>query len=94
MTDDVVTRAKASLEGVTEGPWEAQEWDSHANGDRGCGILAGTPGMRQRGIAYTGLYHWNSQASAEADAAFIVAARSLVPELVAEIERLRGGTHA
>jgi hypothetical protein len=88
MSDDVVVRAKAALEGVPDAPWEAQDWDSHANGDRGCGILAGI-GMHQRGIAYTGLYHWNPPEEAEATAAFIVAARSLVPALVAEVERLR-----
>lgn len=85
---DVVERAKSALEGVTEGPWEAQDWTSHANGERGCGILAGI-GMKQRGIAWTGQHHWNPEAEAQADAEFIAAARTLVPELVAEVERLR-----
>lgn len=85
---DVVVEAQAALEGVTEGPWEAQDWDSHANGDRGCGILAGT-GTGQRGIAYTGLYHWNPPEQAEADAKFVTWCRDGVPRLIAEVQRWR-----
>lgn len=85
-TADVVARAREALENVTDGPWEAQQYDDHP-GDEGCGLLAGV-GIAQRGIGYIGIYHWNSVEQSETDAAFVAAARSLIPELIAEVERL------
>lgn len=80
---DIVERAKAALEGVTEGPWDANEAFGASfvcAGDRTASIsrssvvrMDNRPGRRQDHI----------------DAEFIAAARSLVPELVAEVERLR-----
>lgn len=80
---DIVERAKAALEGVTEGPWDANEAFGASfvcAGDRTASIsrssvvrMDNRPGRRQDHI----------------DAEFIAAARDLVPELVAEVERLR-----
>jgi len=75
---DVVFRAKAALEDVTAGPWVARaesdgDYPIYADG----GPIFGCPDCGVRGGA------------GRADAEFIAAARSLVPELVAELERLR-----
>lgn len=79
---DLVERAKAALEGVTEGPWETRsdymELTRVVHSGEAefalflccdCGVEAGAGEGR--------------------DAEFIAAARTLVPELVAEVERLR-----
>lgn len=98
---DLVERAKAALEGVTEGPWRVEEYEDPGN----------TYSWRQPYIASphkNPLGSWPEQiakmmwrhkqvsqnrlatddARRDADARFIVAARQLVPELVAEVERL------
>ena len=71
---DIVERAKAALEGVTKGPWKL--------------------GNRR----YPDVVHsrsgclWNpsrGEVNNPADGEFIAASRDLVPELVAEVERLR-----
>lgn len=72
---DVVERAKAALEGVTEGPWDAF-W-----GDQCCGGTCVDNGH--------GLPLHSGGDLLPRDARFIAAARSLLPELVAEVERLR-----
>lgn len=69
-----MARAKAALKGVTEGPWDAPAQ------------LLGSPcttvfGAGRRHV----LYH----AGGYTDAQFVAAARTLIPELVAEVERLR-----
>ena len=69
VSDDVVARAKAALQGVPDGPW------THIGG----GHVEGA-----QGIPVAKVWGLNK-------AAFIAQARTLVPELVAEIERLRGG---
>lgn len=66
LSPDVVARAKAALEGVTEGPWEMRDSFVYP-----LSISARLGGIRP------------------GDAEFIAAARSLVPELVAEVEQLR-----
>ena len=73
---DVVQQAKAALEGVTEGPWDVV---SGAWGNVWHFPDEGTPTVvvRLGGMS-------------EPDAEFIAAARSLVPDLVAEVEKLRG----
>lgn len=86
--DDVVARAKAAQEGTTAAPWEVNRegWACISSGsdsvfhgwvDRECESC----GDHVQGDAFVAI-------SIE-DAEFIAAARSLVPELVAEIERLR-----
>lgn len=67
---DVVERAKAALEGVTEGPWT---W-THGMDARA--MVLGPDNLRVKLEGYR-------------DAEFIASARSLVPELIAEVERLR-----
>jgi hypothetical protein len=74
MTDDVVSRAKAALEEVTRGPWKM--------GDRQQSDVVVSP----RG------YLWHprrGEINHRRDGEFIAASRQLVPELIAEIERLR-----
>ena len=73
---DVVQQAKSALEGVTEGPWDVV---SGAWGNVWRFPDEGTPTVvvRLGGMS-------------EPDAEFIAAARSLVPDLVAEVEELRG----
>ncbi|ANU79458.1 hypothetical protein Gompeii16_39 [Mycobacterium phage Gompeii16] len=74
----VVERAKSALEGVTEGPWIAEYSSEQGN----CIIPHDAESTREA-VATTHLYHQR------ADAEFIAQARTLVPELVAEIEELR-----
>ncbi|QZE10354.1 hypothetical protein SEA_SCOOBYDOOBYDOO_3 [Mycobacterium phage ScoobyDoobyDoo] len=66
---DVVERAKAALEGTTEGPWT---W-THGMDARA--MVLGPDNLRVKLEGYR-------------DAEFIASARSLVPELIAEVERL------
>ena len=73
---DVVERAKAVLEGVTEGGWLAAEDNC------GCYSVDAKPDLTMQMVA--------DQIGSRADAEFIAQARTLVPELVAEVERLRG----
>lgn len=76
---DIVERAKSALEGTTEGPWTFQHWGGqNQNGDYAESILFDGDG---ESMTY-GL--------AVCDGDFIAQARTLVPELVAEVERLRG----
>lgn len=69
---DVVQRAKAALEGVTEGPWR---WGIVDDDDE---YLIDPNG-------------YQVPTYIKENTVFIAAARSLVPELVAEVERLREG---
>ncbi|AYQ99728.1 hypothetical protein PBI_MANDA_42 [Mycobacterium phage Manda] len=75
---DVVERAKAALEGVTEGPWTFQHWGGqNQNGDYAESIL------------FDGAGESMTYGLPDRDGEFIAQARTLVPELVAEVERLR-----
>lgn len=83
MTGDIVSRAKAALEGVPEGPWVIERDESTHLAydlpmyDAKQSPLAVCPDCGVRG-------------GFEVPAAeFITAARSLVPELIAEVERMR-----
>lgn len=72
MSSDVVERAKAALEGVSEGPWEFEMRERRvwlADCDLGADIA---------------LHH-----QADENGRFIAESRSLIPELLQEIERLR-----
>lgn len=82
MTDDTVARARAALEGVTPEPWEVyddepdlldgyQIW--HDDGDPGIAFVC-------RGIH-------QGHDDGRADARFIAASRTLLPELLAEVEK-------
>lgn len=72
---DVVERAKAALEGVTRGPWRVGK-------RKWIGVV-----LTPHGCV------WNpnrGEVNNPPDGEFIAQARTLVPELVAEVERLRG----
>lgn len=82
---DLVERAKAALEGVSNGPWRA-------DGDvtDGATVLY-TPSSMTREYAVLGCPDCGVNGHGYlGDAQFIAAARALVPELVAEVERLAG----
>lgn len=93
---ELVDRAKASLEGVTEGPWEADdhEDDEYDKFTVGAGEYLEFPGAyKSTDLIYevdTYSIELDSAdyAQVKADAEFIAAARQLVPELITEIERL------
>lgn len=68
MSDDIVQRARAALEGVDGGPWRVI----------GFGNIQ-SAATRPRVAKVT----------SAANATFVAQARSLVPDLVAEIEKLR-----
>ncbi|OHU67384.1 hypothetical protein BKG87_22050 [Mycobacteroides chelonae] len=80
---ELIDRAKASLEGVTEGPWvswkDRESRESYSDGYvyRGNVISDST-----KQIVVT-------KSGNAANSLFIAAARQLVPELIAEVERLR-----
>jgi hypothetical protein len=95
---DIVDRAKAALKGVTAGPWETHVWPMpghtieewytreivHPNG-----AFHPLNVLKARHAR-----HADEQCCwppTEADAEFIAAARTLIPELIEEIERLRKG---
>ncbi len=72
---------KARCDAATAGPWKWESWDDRYESVRNelAGVLSPDGGeSRYRAIQVD-----------DADAAFIVAARSDVPALVAEVERLR-----
>lgn len=90
MSEDVVERAKAVLEGTTPGPWEA-DLDPHGETR---GIWPTGPGEQIVIGAYVANDGFDSNCWADGsdeDLRFIAQARTLVPELVAEAERLREG---
>lgn len=81
MSSDVVERAKAALEGVTDGPWVS--WKQRPGPRNECGVYPGNiVSDATKQIVVT-------QSGNVANSGFIAAARSLVPELVSEVERLR-----
>lgn len=91
MTDGLITRARAALDGVTAGPWETVLLDTDGREfDRGkFRVLRGayfghSVGPRGKHL-FLAPY---SQTDDDADARFIAAARDLVPALVDEVERL------
>lgn len=92
MSDDIIARAEAALEGVSAEPWHIPR--------RGTGIDSGEYGTVIGGgnvdcMAYC--YGGSSTIEGdnlEADLRFIAAARSLLPELVAELETTRAQLEA
>jgi len=85
MTDDVIARATAALEGVTEGPWRASLLDGIDYED-GSSCIRGGVYPDERGSTPVFL---TSGGIDRRDARFIAASRTLVPELLAEVEQLR-----
>lgn len=85
---DIVARAKAALESVTDGPWvvNREGWACISSGSDSVfhGYFEGSCGDCGDEI-----HDAASVAISIEDAEFIAAARTLVPELVAEVEKLR-----
>ncbi|ATN88655.1 hypothetical protein SEA_DEMSCULPINBOYZ_60 [Mycobacterium phage Demsculpinboyz] len=77
---DVVERAKVALEGVAYGPWEFDCSDEGMQAVGGPVVWLGDGDLGFRVEA-----HYQDDRNAE----FVAQARTLVPELVAEVERLR-----
>lgn len=73
---ELVGRAKASLEGVAEGPWSL---DPEKYADTPYGKYRDVDGPNGG---------WIAHAQDRTHARFIITARQLVPELIAEVERL------
>lgn len=78
---DVVARARAALDGVTEGPWR---WEFTLPRTFDSDQLVGPGWDAVLSAGCRGSLHVDA-----ADAEFIAAARSLVPELIAEVVALR-----
>lgn len=99
---DIVDRAESALEGTTEGPWATDGVLI------GCELVKEGPGITSYRHAVAemdedaydedggiGVYDgevFRPFEQMQADAEFLAASRQLVPELVAEIKRLRGVT--
>lgn len=86
-TTDLVARAKATLEGVARGPWRWTAYHDRLADERDRLLDASDDPVIETGIDGCGGDAWSIVAPP--DAAFIAASRELVPELVAEVERLR-----
>jgi len=88
---DVIVRAKAALEGVTEGPWEAiyHHHDTSYPSDVYHVITERTGDLVAVADDESRSYE-EPHGKFGRDAHFIAASRTLVPELLAEVERLRG----
>lgn len=78
MPDDIIARAEAALEGVTDGPWVAEY-----SGEQGNCVIPHDAQSTREAVCTTHLYYQ------VADAEFIAAARTLVPALAAELEAAR-----
>lgn len=87
MTDDVVSRAKSALEGVTAGPWK---WERSmlSGSERGYDEVLWPGPVDCMSYCYGGTSTIDGD-NLDRDREFIAAARTLVPELVAEVECLR-----
>jgi hypothetical protein len=95
---DVVERAQAALQGTTPGPWWVDEEIDGMRQGRKTVVKADDPTLghsgsvqslnRQRVVTVdqTRPHH---DAKAEANVKFIAEARTLMPEMITEIERLR-----
>ena len=91
MSDDLLDRAKSAMEGVTPGPWGAVA--SVPSEGYECYWLRAmvSYGAPLRGYKCIEIGAVNGPQSGEhaSNARFIAASRSLVPEMISEIERLR-----
>jgi hypothetical protein len=85
--NDFVAEAKAALEGVTEGPWEYDTSAETMNLFRGPVVWLGDGDLGAhvgRGVVAVENHYQEDE-----NGRFIAAARTLVPALVAEVEKLR-----
>ncbi|ORB93978.1 hypothetical protein LAUMK4_05862 [Mycobacterium persicum] len=107
MSDDIIARAEAALEGVTDGPWT---WDGDTFSDapeykcphgtqwcdHGPDLVRGNDDgsvlddyVAANYVISSNGYDASGLEVKTADAEFIAASRSLVPELVAELKTTR-----
>ena len=89
---DVVARAKAALEGVTEGPWNCHDFGHYGDSEPSSIVIYAGDKFDWHAVCDGDLLFstaaWDAQE--DTDARFVCAARSLIPELVAEVEKLQG----
>ena len=90
MTPEQIAAIKARAEAATKGPWTSP-WDLPDDATEDQIYIAGPRGEMVVGTMWYDGQHF---ACAEQDAAFICHARSDVPALVAEVERLRKALEA
>lgn len=105
MSDDLVTRTEAMLEGVTEGPWEVV-WE-RPEGEYVCEppyayaiygpadhATLDSAGCSDDYKAQYGHQITEIVGLSDADAEFFAGARQLVPELLAEVQKLHAAIEA
>lgn len=87
---DIVERAQAALEGTTPGPWDAfyHHGDTSYPSDS-YNVITERTGDRVAEVDDESRDYEEPHGDFGRDAHFIAAARTLVPELVAEVKRLR-----
>lgn len=90
---DIIERAKAALEGATEAPWFVHDFADplvSENPDASA-VTVSCDHPAHITVASMGGGRMGSRSieQAQKDARFIADARQLVPELIAEVERLR-----
>jgi len=78
---------RALCEAVTPGPWTAT-FEDHDGDPSPSGSIVSPP-MTGRGFELDGCLEILADDVKRADATFIAASRTLVPQLIAEVERLR-----
>lgn len=93
MSDDIIARAEAALEGVSEGTWGT---DPHPHYDLDDWQTDNVSSLTAEELDAASYYDvdganggWIAHCAELADAGFIAAARLLVPELVAELKTTR-----
>lgn len=87
-TEDLIHRTKTALDGTTDGPWELtpESWAVISSGSDSVFHAYSEHAVCECGEPVDGT---PQVAISIEDAEFIVAARTLVPELVHELERIR-----
>lgn len=86
LADDGFAEIRARAEAATEGPWCTDDWEIYQGAEY-------MPGL-SRWVGETCRGHVDGFPQDRADAAFIAAARSDVPALLAEVDRLRAERHS
>jgi hypothetical protein len=78
VTDERLSELDALADAATPGPWLDKHWHDDEEMPHTV-VYCGPPGARRRMVRFVNLD----------DAAFVAAARAAIPELVAEVRRLR-----
>ncbi len=102
--EDLVERGRKLLRGVTEGPWEVSYETCHCGDIYGCShgrypyafygptnVTAKNDSEATNEVIYNAFCNRPSEISelSDEDAEFMMGSRSLVPELLDEVEKLR-----